>query len=44
MGDVIIKVDSRYFKPTEVEILLEDPSKAMEKLGWAPRVQFGKLV
>jgi GDPmannose 4,6-dehydratase len=44
VGDVIIKVDPRYYRPTEVETLLGDPSKAMEKLGWAPRVQFGELV
>ncbi len=35
-GDVIVKVDPRYFRPTEVETLLGDPSKAKQKLGWEP--------
>jgi GDPmannose 4,6-dehydratase len=35
-GDVIIRIDPRYFRPAEVETLLGDPSKAMEKLGWKP--------
>ena len=38
VGDVIIKIDPRYFRPTEVETLLGDPSKAKEKLGWAPEI------
>ena len=37
-GDVIVKVDSRYFRPTEVETLLGDPTKAKEKLGWIPEI------
>lgn len=37
-GDVIVRVDSRYFRPTEVETLLGDPSKARMKLGWAPEI------
>ncbi|GGW82337.1 GDP-mannose 4,6-dehydratase [Alteromonas halophila] len=37
-GDVIIKVDPRYFRPAEVETLLGDPSKAKEKLGWVPEI------
>jgi len=36
VGDVLIKVDPRYFRPTEVETLLGDPKKAKEKLGWEP--------
>jgi GDPmannose 4,6-dehydratase len=40
----IIRVDPRYFRPTEVETLLGDPSKAREKLGWSPRISFGELV
>jgi GDPmannose 4,6-dehydratase len=36
VGDVVVKVDPRYFRPTEVETLLGDPSKAKEKLGWVP--------
>jgi GDPmannose 4,6-dehydratase len=44
LGDVIVKVDPRYFRPTEVETLLGDPSKAKEKLGWSPKVTFAELV
>ena len=38
IGDVIIKVDPRYFRPTEVQTLLGDPKKAKEKLGWTPKI------
>jgi GDPmannose 4,6-dehydratase len=38
VGDVVVKVDSRYFRPAEVETLLGDPSKAKEKLGWMPEI------
>ena len=37
-GDVIVRVDKRYFRPAEVETLLGDPSKAKEKLGWVPQI------
>jgi GDPmannose 4,6-dehydratase len=37
-GDVIIKIDPRYFRPAEVETLLGDPTKAKEKLGWVPEI------
>jgi GDPmannose 4,6-dehydratase len=43
-GDVIVKVDPRYFRPTEVETLLGDPSKAKLKLGWEPTTSFEELV
>jgi len=43
-GRIIVKVDPRYFRPTEVETLLGDPSKAKEKLGWEPRTSFEELV
>jgi GDPmannose 4,6-dehydratase len=43
-GDTIVRVDSRYFRPTEVETLLGDPSKAKTRLGWEPRVDFEGLV
>ncbi len=43
-GDVIVRVDSRYFRPTEVETLLGDASKARRQLGWKPRIAFSKLV
>jgi GDPmannose 4,6-dehydratase len=38
VGDVIVKVDPRYFRPAEVETLLGDPTKAKEKLGWVPKI------
>ena len=38
VGDVIVKIDPRYFRPTEVETLLGDPSKAKAKLGWTPEI------
>ena len=38
IGDVIVKVDPRYFRPAEVETLLGDPTKAKEKLGWTPEI------
>ncbi|MES2405900.1 MAG: GDP-mannose 4,6-dehydratase [Pseudomonadota bacterium] len=43
-GKCIVEVDPRYFRPTEVETLLGDPSKAKEKLGWTPKVTFYELV
>ncbi len=44
VGDVIVKVDPRYYRPTEVETLLGDPSKAKAKLGWAPKITLPELV
>jgi len=38
IGDVILRIDPRYFRPAEVETLLGDPSKAKEKLGWEPAI------
>lgn len=38
VGDIIIKIDPRYFRPTEVETLLGDPAKAKSKLGWTPEI------
>ncbi len=43
-GKCIVSVDPRYFRPTEVETLLGDPSKAKEKLGWTPKITFDELV
>jgi GDPmannose 4,6-dehydratase len=43
-NNVIVCVDPRYFRPTEVETLLGDPSKAREKLGWSPSIAFEDLV
>ena len=44
VGDVIVRVDSRYFRPTEVETLLGDPSKARDELGWTPQTSIGALI
>lgn len=43
-GKVLVEIDSRYFRPTEVETLLGDPSKARERLGWNPKILFRELV
>ncbi len=43
-GQVLVQIDPRYFRPTEVELLLGDPTKAKEKLGWQPRTSFRELV
>lgn len=43
-GRTIVRVDPRYFRPTEVETLLGDPTKAKEKLGWTPQTSFQELV
>jgi GDPmannose 4,6-dehydratase len=44
VGDVVMKVDPRYFRPAEVETLLGDPTKAKEKLGWVPEITLPELV
>jgi GDPmannose 4,6-dehydratase len=44
VGDVIVKVDPRYYRPTEVETLLGDPTKARVKLGWTPKISLPELV
>ncbi len=43
-GDVLIEIDPRYYRPTEVELLLGDPAKAKEKLGWEAKVGLRELV
>ncbi len=43
-GNIVVAVDPRYFRPTEVETLLGDPSKAKRELGWTPRTTFDELV
>ncbi len=43
-GKEVIKVDERYFRPTEVDSLLGDPQKAKKKLGWEPKISFKELV
>jgi len=44
VGDVVVRVDPRYYRPTEVETLLGDPSKAKNKLGWEPKTSLPELV
>lgn len=44
VGDVLIEIDPRYFRPTETDYLLADASKAKKKLGWEPKVNFNELV
>jgi GDPmannose 4,6-dehydratase len=44
VGQVIVKVDPRYYRPTEVETLLGDPTRAREKLGWTPKTTLRELV
>ena len=41
---IVVRIDPRYFRPTEVETLLGDPGKAKDKLGWAPKISFEELV
>lgn len=43
-GQVAVRIDPRYFRPTEVDTLLGDPTKAREKLGWQPRISFAEMV
>src|SRR5690606_22769206 len=43
VGDVIVRVDPRYFRPAEVETLLGDPSKAKQKLGWTPEISVQQM-
>jgi len=44
VGDVILRIDPRYYRPTEVETLLGDPTKAKEKLGWVPEVTLDQMI
>jgi GDPmannose 4,6-dehydratase len=43
-GKVVVKVDPKYYRPTEVELLIGDPTKAMTKLGWKPKYNLASLV
>jgi GDPmannose 4,6-dehydratase len=43
-GDVLVRVDPRYFRPAEVETLLGDPTKAKEKLGWTPQITLDQMI
>jgi GDPmannose 4,6-dehydratase len=44
IGTVVVKVDSKYYRPTEVDLLIGDPTKAMAKLGWKPKYNLASLV
>lgn len=44
VGKEVIRIDPKYFRPTEVDLLIGDPSKAKEKLGWEPKYDLGALV
>ena len=44
VGDVIVQIDPRYYRPTEVETLLGDPAKAKEKLGWVPEITLDEMI
>ena len=44
VGDVVVQIDPRYYRPTEVETLLGDPSKAKEKLGWVPEITLDQMI
>jgi GDPmannose 4,6-dehydratase len=44
VGDVIVQIDPRYYRPTEVETLLGDPSKAKNKLGWVPEITLDQMI
>lgn len=44
IGDVIIRIDPRYYRPTEVESLLGDPQKAKQKLGWVPEITLDEMI
>lgn len=44
LGDIIVAVDPRYFRPAEVETLLGDPTKAREKLGWVPEITLDEMI
>jgi GDPmannose 4,6-dehydratase len=43
-GKLVVEVDPKYFRPAEVELLIGDPSKAKEKLGWEPRVRLEEMI
>jgi GDPmannose 4,6-dehydratase len=43
-GEIVVRVDPRYYRPTEVDLLLGDASKARQKLGWSPKTDFASLI
>ena len=44
VGDIVVRIDPRYFRPAEVDTLLGDPSKAKERLGWTPQITLDQLI
>jgi GDPmannose 4,6-dehydratase len=44
VGDIIVRVDPRYFRPTEVETLLGDASQARQRLGWVPEISLDLMI
>jgi GDPmannose 4,6-dehydratase len=44
VGDVVVQIDPRYYRPTEVETLLGDPAKAKAKLGWVPEITLDQMI
>ena len=44
VGKEVLAIDPKYFRPTEVDLLIGDPTKAKEKLGWEPKIQVAELV
>ena len=43
-GQIVVAIDPRYFRPTEVDTLLGDPTKARKKLGWKQKISFDQMV
>merc|ERR1719461_2112640 len=43
-GNILVRVDPQYFRPTEVELLIGDPTKAKKQLGWVPKTKLSQLV
>ena len=44
MGNVVVEINPKYFRPAEVDMLLADYTKARNKLGWSPKIKFKELV
>ena len=43
-GDILVRIDEKYYRPAEVELLHGDPSKALEELGWAPKISLEEMI
>src|SRR5690606_25540902 len=44
VGDIVVRIDPRYFRPAEVETLLGDPTKAKQKRGWTPKITLDEMI